>query len=86
MPTVKELFSRPLSRPALWLFCFGYGMAVIHILLSVALWLYVPFFTAFFETHFIDATTTLLFSLNLTLAMTLLLDYHIQTQSKEQKK
>ena len=82
MPHIKELFTRPLSKPALGVFCFGYGLSVIHIVLSVLLWRYVPFFTCFFEIHFVDATTALLFSLDLTLAFTLILDYHIQKQKE----
>ena len=85
MPPVKELFTRPLCKPALGVFCFGYGLSLIHILLSVLLWLYVPFFTAFFEKHFVDATTAVLFSLNLTLGFTLLLDYHIKTKEEQEE-
>ena len=84
MPTLPELFTKPLSRPAFGFFCFGYTLSVLHILLCALLWLYVPFFTVFFSIHFLDATTTLLFSLFLTLGITLLLDYHSKTAPKDE--
>ncbi len=84
MPTLTELFTKPLSRPAFGFFCFGYTLSVLHILLCALLWLYVPFFTVFFSIHFLDATTTLLFSLFLTLGITLLLDYHSKTAPKDE--
>ena len=80
MPNLKELFTAPLCKGATLFFFLAYAITVIHILLSVLLWAKVAFFTAFFQRHFIDATTTLLFSTNLILAFTLLIDYQYKKE------
>lgn len=80
MKTVKEALQRPLTKPALWLFCFGFGVSLLHIAVTALLWFYIPYFRVFFNIHFLDATTVLLFSLCLTLGCTLYLDYHLQKQ------
>ena len=86
MPTMKEILERPLQKPALWLFCFGFGMSLLHIVATTLLWLYIPYFRVFFNIYFRDATTVLLFSLCLTLGCTLYLYYHLQKQIEGQNK
>ena len=83
MPNLKELFSTPLCKRATVFFTFSYALTLLHILLSVVLWAKVAYFTAFFHRHFIDATTTLLFSTNLILAFTLLIDYQYKKEHEE---
>lgn len=84
MPSLRELLSCPLSRPALRVFLFCYTLCLFHILLCILLWVYVPYFKQFFTFHFDEAVSVFLFSLDLTLGFTLLLDYQYkQNDPKE---